>query len=84
MTKNKDDNVNKLNSEIKNLKDTGISIIEERDKIKKELDNKIYELNNIKEQFSDKLKQYDKNNLIKIQSYENILNELKKTNEEIY
>ena len=82
MTKNKDDNVNKLNSEIKNLKDTGISIIEERDKIKKELDNKIYELNNIKEQFSDKLKQYD--NLIKIQSYENILNELKKTNEEIY
>ena len=35
MTKNKDDNVNKLNAEIKHLKETGISIIEGRDTLKK-------------------------------------------------
>ena len=84
MTKTQDDNVNKLNAEIKHLKETGISIVEERDKIKKELDNTKYELDNVKDQATEQLKEYGQNTLIKIQNYQNIIDKLKQNNEELF
>jgi chromosome segregation ATPase len=84
MTKNQDDNVNKLNAEIKHLKETGISIVEERDKIKKELDNTKYELDNVKDQATEQLKEYGQNALIKIQNYQSIIDKLKQNNEELF
>ena len=84
MTKTQDDNVNKLNAEIKHLKETGISIVEERDKIKKELDNTKYELDNVKDQATEQLKEYGQNTLIKIQNYQSIIDKLKQINEQLF